>query len=193
MDQEFMNLFFDFQSSNLVVQQPNYLTLSGLKISDYIMDGFNFVCNVDNIRSDECKWIYENIDLSIMYDIHSSWVYKIVVDDFIFKIGETSKPLGYRTSQNQIQPSPGTKGRLSRYTTGDTTDLEIRKSSVPYMNANHTISFWAKKCEIVKYSTVINGISSIVEGATQKHQEMMYLENFIKRTGHLPLWNKNKK
>jgi hypothetical protein len=194
MDQ---TLFFDATTNAISIPSPlpiiiPKLSSFGKPVSDYIIDGFKLVCRVKN-SSSQYEWNYENVDTSILFKNHRSWVYLIVVDDIVFKIGETANPLGIKTSWSSIQPKTGSQSRLGRYRKGDATDEDIRISARPYLTAGCKIEFWAKECEIVKSDVIVCGSVCTVEAATQKSQEMAYLNNFINEVGILPMWNKSKK
>jgi len=182
-----------FQTTAVLPVLPRKLNFYGLRMNDFIRDGFEFVCNINNSKSNEDKWYYENIVQSIMYCNHRSWVYFIVVDGYIFKIGETSQPLGVRKSGFQIQPNTGSKSRLGRYIDGDGTDEAIRESSVPYITDGYRIEIWAKKCEISKAKTLIFGEETEIQQSTQKDQEMAYINKFEDSVGIRPIWNKYRK
>jgi len=166
--------------------------LWGLNISIYAPDGFKKICRIKNTSS-IYKWTYEDINESMMYDTHRSWVYIITVDDVVFKIGETANPLGIRRSIEYTQPIPGSRSRLGRYTTGDGTDSNIRDQADEYLLARHNISIYAKKCDIVQASAMIGGFAQDTVGSTQKDQEMQYLDHFACMMGAIPLWNKSRK
>lgn len=186
------DIFTNIISAPVILSPKDSLIFCGMSLQDFISDGFKLVCRIKNSSSVK-KWTYENIDRSIMFKDHRSWLYLIVVDDVVFKIGETANPLGIVTSASLTQPMTGSKSRLGRYTTGDATDQDIRNSAEPYLKAGCIIEFWAKECEIVKSDAIICGKINQVEGSTQKSQEMAYLNYFIKTSGSLPLWNKSKK
>lgn len=197
-----INLPFDCGSQAITAPGVIYPTASmdpksllsffGRPLSDYRGDGFKYVCKIKN-NSTKYEWNYENIDTSVMFKHHRSWVYLIAVDDIVFKIGETANPLGIRTSCTSIQPKTGSTSRLGRYRKGDATDEDIRINAFSYLAAGCKIEFWAKECEIVKSTTMLCGAPVEVEGSTQKSQEMAYIHNFISVMGCLPKWNKYKK
>lgn len=91
-----------------------------LDISSYLCDGFKKVCDV---RINNNIWYYENIDTELMFSDHCSWIYAIVDQNTIIKIGETSRPLGIlpksKKTSIDIQPLTGSKSRLGRYRSGD--------------------------------------------------------------------------
>jgi hypothetical protein len=185
-----MNLFFDFKTQ-LLLPAPT-LEFYGLKIDQYIPDGFNFVCNTNKNSTIE-RWYYENIVESIMYDTHSSWLYLLVVNYYIFKIGESANPLGVRGKLSQLQPNTGSRSRIGRYSTGDSTDLYIRTLAQPYIDAGHRVEFWAKKCEIIPSTTKILGEDTDIDHVSQKLQELIYLDRFKQEVKMFPAWNKYRK
>jgi hypothetical protein len=163
-----------------------------MNINTHIGDGFIHVCDVCNIESTTKKWKYINIVENIMFDDHRSWLYFIVVNDIIFKVGETGNFLGHRTNESQKHPLTGTKGRLSRYLIGDETDQVIRNELQPYLDKGDKISFWVKKCEVLGGIIDVVGRQEIVYHSTHKDQEMIYLDRF-KETGEYPVLNKLRK
>lgn len=168
------------------------LSLHGPTMADYNGDDFKLVCEVDAKRCTTEKWVYTNINDDILFDSHLSWVYIITVDDYVFKIGETANPLGIkRTVDNQ--PKSGSTNRIGRYVNGDGTDQGIRYAAARYLAAGHTVSFYAKKCEISNITTTIAGKPTTVSSVSQKSEELAYLNQYVNTTGALPLWNKSTK
>lgn len=162
-----------------------------MDISTHVPDGFVHLCDVD-IRSSIYRWRYININQSYMFDDHNSWIYAITLDNEIVKIGETGNPLGHRTSRAQSHPLTGTKGRISRYISGDGTDQDIRESLDADLKAGKKVSFWVKKCELVGGLVNYLGQQEIVYAKIHKDMEMLYLDK-INETGGLPILNKARK
>lgn len=68
--------------------------MKAMNIKHYLNDGFKKVCdvNIDSVGD----WYYTDIDQSLMFDDYRSWVYFIVLDGIIHKIGECGTPLGIK-------------------------------------------------------------------------------------------------
>lgn len=163
-----------------------------LSINNYIDDGFEKVCDVTSDALNH--WWYKNINESLMYDRHWSWVYFIVVDDKIYKVGETGNLLGIKSSWmlgNDVQPVTGSKSRLGRYRKGDQTDEFVRNSLAKEAQQGK-VSIWARKCEAVKTNIKIAGITKPTYSCFHKELEKQYLDHIVKHTGNLPLLNKGR-
>jgi len=161
-------------------------------IKNFINDGFEKVCDV--LSTKDRLWWYSNINKDLMYSEHRSWIYFLVIDNFIVKCGETGNPLGIRsrtTFLKEAQPVSGTKSRFGRLRSmpGDT-DQYLRESVVPYILDGHKISLWAKKCPVSTKQVSIAGCTTQVSTTIHKDLEIMYLEHFKKHAGMLPLFNK---
>lgn len=169
--------------------------MSALHIDSYLEDGFKKVCDV---RSD-CweQWYYENIDESLMFSPHRSWVYFIVVDNTIVKVGETGNPLGIPSSvlhyaSDEVQPLTGSKSRFGRYRRGDTTDYEVR-ALLAEEAAEKQVSMWARKCEIIEHEVLVGGRKVKTYTSFHKDLELQYLDHIVSSTGCLPAANKSRK
>jgi hypothetical protein len=170
---------------NIILPKPilNYNPV--LHIDNFKADGFEKICNVKLYYDD--KWIYTDIDYGLMYSEHNSWVYSIVVDDFIGKIGETAQPLGIRSDRIRdgwVQPVTGTKCRLGRVANmkssgkRDDTDQVIRETLNPLLKDKVKVSIWAKKCEIVTVTEMIQGKPVNLNLTKHKDLELFYLNYF---------------
>lgn len=160
-----------------------------LHIKNFKDDGFQKVCNVREDRYS--KWYYTNIDQGLMFDTHRSWVYAITLDGIVVKLGETANPLGIEMSDGQ--PKLGSQCRLGRYRNGDGTDDYIRRRLRHYLNDDHCVSFWAKKCPIKILSESIAGKPIKVSNTIHKSLELAYLRYFQDSIHCLPMLNKSHK
>lgn len=161
-----------------------------LNINTYIQDGFKKVCDVVPASDDDDFWFYTNIDESIMYDTHSSWLYNIVVDEEIVKHGETGQPLGIRVSSGQ--PWSSSKCRLGRYRrqTGERdTDANIRQALYEEVKQNR-VSIWARKCQVITIPVLIGGVIQETVYEIHKDLEKRYLRDMLEKGGRLPRLNK---
>jgi len=154
---------------------------------------FKRVCRIN----DYCgEWVYDRIDSAIMYADHYSWVYFITVNGIVYKIGETSMPLGIRMSDGQ--PKKGTKCRFGRYrnhkgTYTYDTDEYCRNELRSIINdKNNLVEFWAYKCPMIKQTLTMAGETISVESQLHKALEKALLDQFERITGVLPKLNKGK-
>lgn len=161
-------------------------------IKHYKKDGFVHVCDV---RENE-HWYYVNIDESVMYSSHRSWIYFIVVGDTIYKIGETGNPLGIKSSHKGVhgaQPKKGSESRLGRYRNGDRTDANIRRELWETIRDNGNVSIWAKACPIQHTEELVGGRKVQIINTIHKDLEMVYLDYYVKNVGTLPPGNRMRK
>jgi len=164
-------------------------------INNYINDGFEKICDVENYYS---SWVYTDINKELMFSSHNSWVYFIVENETIVKCGETGNPLGIPEQRSYLwqyptQPIGSSKCRFGRLRKGDGTDSYIRQSLHNSITAGNTVSLWAKKCKLHVLNESLGGIVRKVDTSIHKHLEQMYLEHFKDEGGRLPLLNKASK
>ena len=173
----------------------------GLSIKDFVHDGF---CKIADVKTrDEVSsksrptWKLENTNDLLLYSEHDSWIYCIVRDDTIVRIGETGNPLGIRNQDGSL--GSGTKGRLGRLCThGDAdewatdTDSRIRYELKKDAN-NKSISIWAKQCPIASTTMVLGGEEKTVRLQTHKSLEVVFLDHIFETTGAYPEMNKGRK
>lgn len=163
-----------------------------LDVNEYIADGFKKVCDVVPVAN---TWMYKNIKKELMFDEHNSWVYFIVVDQKIYKVGETGQPLGIPASRwypgFETQPLTGTKCRFGRYRQGDQTDSVIRAELKKEAHEGR-VSLWARKCEIIQSEVVVAGTKKTVRTSFHKDLEKHYLDHIVKGYGCLPYLNKGR-
>lgn len=158
---------------------------------------FQRVCRIYCTSSS--NWFYTDIDCDLMYSDHRSWVYLIVVDGIVYKIGETGNPLGIRgiewTTQggpHEYQPSPHSSNRLGRYRKGCGTDQHCRLSLEQHILSGHLVEFWAYKCPELNSQPIILGgeLGFSVRSQMHKQLELKLLSHFVQHMGHLPYLNK---
>jgi hypothetical protein len=162
------------------------------KINCYVNDGFEKVCDVVSTK-DASRWYYVNIDESLMYADHRSWVYFVVVDGYIVKCGETGNPLGIKSGnwyKMDIQPLASTKSRFGRLTTGKETDQYLRETIIPKITNGSKVELWAKKCPVTSKQVQIAGNNVNVEVSIHKDLELVYLQHFKTEGRRLPSLNK---
>ena len=165
-----------------------------ITIDQFLEDGFSRVCVVnDPSRYGHC-WQYSEIDEDLMFADHRSWVYFIVVNREIWKVGETGNPLGIRYKRGSSgQPIPGSRSRLGRYRSGDATDQYVREELAQHLRNGVGVEFWAKLCPIAATAITIAGNPEQVGSAIHKELEMAYLDWIWEQTGTLPALNKLRK
>jgi len=174
---------------------------ASLNINSYIGDGFQKVCSVTSDNSVDNKWFYTDINPDLMFADHRSWIYFIVVDEEVWKVGETGNPLGIRPKNPAAtQPLTGTRGRLGRYRSGDYRvgtygdtdwDIRVRLSSVIADGGN--VEFWARQCPVDKVEVTVGGKPFTVGGAYHKELEMAHLDYIFNSVDELPTLNKFRK
>ena len=167
-----------------------------LNINTYVQDGFSKVADV-RVVPDTGKWLLENTN-GLLYEQHSSWVYAVVLDETIVKIGETGLQLGILSKQTG-QPLIGTTNRMGRLRGfGKTfeeswqsdTDVRIRKYLFEEgIKSVGAVSIWARQCKIVNCTTTLYGESTKTFTTYHKQLEKAYLTRILKETGVLPYLN----
>ena len=157
-------------------------------IENFVKDDFKKVCEVSRFSG---YWQYRNIDESLMFSDHRSWVYLIVLNDTVVKVGETGQTLGIKAWQgNTVTTLAGSKSRLGRLTTGDGTDHYIRYMLREDMENGHRVSIWAKRCPISKTTITVAGQPTVVSHTIHKDVERAILDYFQLNIGQLPMLNK---
>ena len=163
--------------------------MNALDVKNYQVDGFVKVCDVAS--DDMNRWYYTDINQAAMFADHRSWVYFIVVDGKIVKVGETGNPLGVRMKASN-QPEMSTRGRFGRYRAGDNTDAVIREELENKVRKGQ-VQLWARRCEMVTVTTSVCGQDDITVTSFHKDLEMRYLDYIFAQTGKLPSLNKARK
>lgn len=153
----------------------------------YLNDGFVKVCDVDP-KSFYC-WDYVNINKEVMFSEHHGWIYMIVLNDEVVKIGETERRLGIPMSDGQ--PQKGTKCRLGRLRNGSDTDSHIRNMLAEDIRGGATVSIYARPCPTVYTKQIILGKEIAVPMMANKFYEKIYIEDYKRRLGYTPLLNRN--
>ena len=164
-----------------------------LNVSHYIKNNFKKVCDVE-LDTNVQHWRYTNIDNDIMFADHRSWVYFIVDNGVIKKVGETEQPLGIEDCWlGSNQPKVGTTNRFGRLrkhkgSSGYDTDEVIRNSLHASVKAKQ-VSLWAKQCEIVNMPIVLGGITYQIKHTMHKSLEKAILDH-IRNSNKWPELNK---
>jgi len=169
-----------------------------LNINTYVQDGFCKVADV-RVEPDSGKWILENTNESgLLYEPHNSWVYAVVLDKTIVKIGETGLQLGIYSKQTG-QPLIGTTNRMGRlrgfgktFEADWQSDTDVRIRSYLFeegIKSVGAVSIWARRCEIVNCTTTLYGESQKTFTTYHKQLEKAYLTRIHSETGVLPYLN----
>jgi len=160
----------------ITINFNSFFMTSSLNIKNYIDDGFTKVCDV--VLLQDGNWVYTNVNESVMFKDHRSWIYFIVVDDVIVKVGETGNPLGIKSSstfRGWYQPKSGSTNRFGRYRNGDNTDAYIRKS-LWNEAVNGLVSLWARECPLLETEVSIQGLKKNTQISMHKHLEIDILK-----------------
>lgn len=159
-----------------------------MQIQDLLCDGVQHVCDV--VQAPHNRWVYSNINQDLMFQEHRSWIYFIVDQSEVVKIGQTGVPLGIRNQRTE-QPLSGTKCRLGRYRGGGDTDEYIRYELRKSVKKNQ-VSIWARKCEVVTVNIIVGGEPFVLENKFQKDLELLYLDRYQQINGRWPRLNKGR-
>lgn len=176
-------------------------TVTSVTMDLYKQDGFQKLCDVKdgcNYKGYNKKFFYKNIDHNLMYSDHRSWVYMIVNDAEIVKIGETGQPLGI-TKRGDDQPMTGTKSRMGRLANAIgalgtdgiqrfDTDQHIRESLLQGSNTDK-ISIWVKKCDYSYTDITIAGEKTGICSKMHKDLEKKYLDHYYNLNSSYPYLN----
>lgn len=169
-----------------------------LNINNYLSDGFQKLCDVENGDNRygtvyHGKFYYTNINSALMFSNHRSWVYLIVDNDKIEKVGETGNPLGIPKSNGCSQPKWSTECRMGRLAAFKcNTDGRIRQELYDSCN-NGTVSIYVKKCDQTVHHISIAGKSTVMSSSYHKDLEMAILDHIMKQVGYLPTLNQCRK
>ena len=166
-------------------------------VNDYISEGFQKVCDVyHEYADDKLTWQVWNINEDLLWSTHNSWVYFIVSGDTIMKVGETSQPLGIKSTNSLVlgcrldnaeyeyksvhwhQPVYGTTnrfGRLCNFTESTDTDWYIR-SSLYQDVLDSKVSLWSKKCEKIEKTYQAAGKDWTLHATVHKDLELIYID-----------------
>ena len=178
--------------SNVINITNNAPTFTAENINHYTTLDWQKVCKVNDNNG---QWYYSEINESLMFSDHRSWVYAITIDEKIAKIGESGQPLGIKGSKNfdpltwEVQPKTGTQSRLGRYRKGDGTDERIRESLVDDILDGKRVEIYAIKCSVTNHQYNINGKIFNINSAIHKDFEKSLLDYYVYHTGSLPFLN----
>lgn len=149
------------------------------------------VCTVKARR--DGTWFYENIDKSLMFSEHSSWLYCITLDGVIKKVGESGQPLGIRARNQYVahnaQPVTGSKSRLGRYRNGTDTDKRIRDKLNTEIARGGLVEIWVVPCPEAQVSYKMLGEERSYSAQIHKKLEKDFLDVFKENTGRYPTLN----
>jgi hypothetical protein len=172
--------------------KPQYL----IPVEQFLPDGFKRVCKIyHSYRNKQTKtWFAEKSYHDYLFDTHNSWIYLIVVNGYVFKIGETGKRLAMPSSTQMLlddkniaseQPLTGSQnGRFGRLfynpqTPGKAIDTDARIREELHQNTiRGLVSIYAKKCLLVETNIIIGGKKQSVQASIHKDLEGAYLRKF---------------
>lgn len=163
-----------------------------IDIRHYADDGLVKLCDVR--RGMNGRWLFDNINEELMYSSHRSWVYFIVVNNIIYKVGETGNPLGIRRA-NSNQPIAGTQGRMGRLANHQglpDTDVTIRLALAESVDSNQ-VSIFVRKCDVVVKQVRIGPGTVKLQAAVHKDLELQYLDYIYCYSKQYPELNKGRK
>lgn len=184
-----LSSLFEYEDDNFkLINEVDVNTLKDLELA--------YVCRVRNsslgcITQDEkarSSWYYDDIDRSVLYNSHRSWVYVITVDKRIKKIGECGVPLGIQ-KKGSSQPLKSTNNRLGRYSylyEKNDTDTVIRSSLYDDIKEDRVVEFYAYKCPIIETEVTLGGTTYKLQSCIHKDLEKVFLDHFKKLTGNFP-------
>jgi hypothetical protein len=166
-------------------------------ITDYVADGFEKVSDVYyEYSNDQFGWSLYNYNEDLLWSDHRSWIYFIVSDQTIMKVGETSQPLGIKsdncllvgdpTNNNKYtfrsiawyQPIPRTTnrfGRLCNFCGDDDTDWHIR-TNLQQDVIDGKVSLWARKCPLITVPTTVASKVNYLNASIHKDLELAYID-----------------
>lgn len=165
-----------------------------LNIKNYINDGFVKFCDVELMNKVTNQWQYRSVNTTLVNSDHRSWVYCIVDDEEIVKVGETGNLLCRMpyVAPHEHHALPGTTtrlGRLANHNSGVTdTDYWIRRQ-LQLAVMNKKVSIWVKECKLVSVTETCMGKETQLNSTTHKLQEKLYLTTISESTGSLPRLN----
>lgn len=169
-----------------------------LDINSYLSDGFKKLCDVENGDNRvgtvyHGKFYYTNIDQTLMFSKHRSWVYMIVNNSVIEKVGETGNPLGIRKSNGCTQPKWSTECRIGRLASWKcNTDGRIKEELYESCNKNN-VSIYVKKCDQSIKTISIAGQIKTMYLSCHKDLEMTILDHIFQQTNTYPRLNQCRK
>lgn len=150
---------------------------------------FKKVCDVRS--SPGILWDYINIDRDLMYADHRSWVYFIVVNGTIYKVGETSLQLGIENRYGQ--PLCNTNNRFGRYRRQKDSDRadtdEVIRLALRAQVVAGQVELWAMQCEEVAHTFQLGGSTITVSATVHSPLEKRILDVMLEN-GHWPSGNK---
>ena len=156
-------------------------------IEHYFDLGFKKVCRVKSTyRGNE--WFYTDMDESLMFSPHRSWVYAITRFERILKFGETGNPLGIKSKRDE-QPVCGTHNRLGRYRKGGGSDETIRNMFRKETQDSSGLTIYAAACPEMDHSFTLLNESRTIKSQIHKQLEKFLLDYYKEKVGQYPEGN----
>jgi hypothetical protein len=184
---KFKNRFdslFETPSLSVLESVPDNL----LSLTHFVEFGFEQVARVEIWVGN--LWLYKDYDPELLYSTHSSWLYIIVVDGQVYKLGETGNPLGIKSKTHQ-QPKTGTSsrlGRLANHSSHGDTDYRLREELHSAVIAGQ-VEIWAYKCPIKQQSMRLANLDFDIQQTVHKDLEAKILTQ-LNQLGQLPPGNR---
>ena len=156
-------------------------------IDHYLTLGFKRVCTIKSTRIGN-YWYYEDIDKTLMFNEHRSWVYAITRHGRIIKFGESGNPLGIEMKDGQ--PKLGTQCRFGRYRKGGGTDESIRDMYRRETQESFKVmEVYALQCPEIDHKLTIVNEEKVIKAQIHKQLEKTLLDYFKENTGSYPAAN----
>jgi hypothetical protein len=182
LDGELLNL-------TTIITLPQQTKLTPEDLDYWKPTGFKRVCQVT--EDERGHWFYAKIDRSILYSTHTSWVYLIVVNNKIYKIGESGLPLGIEARHGQ--PIRGTTTRIGRYIANDGTDARIRSDlSSIVRDPNSRVEFWAFECPETQATLQVGDTTITLKSHIHHDLEKTLIDHYTEHIGKRPDGNPNR-
>jgi len=165
-----------------------------LNVSNYIADGFQHVADVAQLPYGPYgNWQLTNVNEELLFSEHDSWVYIIVEDDQVVKLGETGQPLGIQGERTYMLK--GTQSRFGRLIShGDATEFaRDTDSRIRYhlqeSASQGKVSLYALKCKKVDQIISVLGNEHVYSASIHKAVEKAYLNKIQHKLDKLPKLN----
>lgn len=165
-----------------------------LHIKNYINDGFQHIADVKQKEYGHySNWELSNVNEELLFSEHNSWVYVIVEDEQVVKLGETGQPLGVKGTRTfMLQGTQSRFGRLISHgdALADARDTDSRIRFHLWESAMQgKVSLYAFKCPSETITTNVFGVEHTFVAHTHKTVEKAYLTS-LSASGCLPKLNK---
>ena len=190
-------LFHSLLESDDIDVKDNVVSINSmhsLHISNFIQEGFQHVADVkEQTYYEDTNWELVNYNEQLLFSNHNSWVYVIVEDDTVVKLGESGQPLAIQGPRTFMKA--GTQSRFGRlishgwaHPSSNDTDSRIR-GVLKESASQGKVSLYALKCEKVETTYQVLGQERTIYMQVHKDLEKAYLSR-LSFTNDLPKLNK---